>query len=200
MSSRGRGRPRRRPDEPRGGNAGHHRVAVVIEASNAYARGLLAGIHRHVREHEPFVRVELLHDLDHHELAPLHDRGEHSSTHVGRFDDDDATVARVGDLLHETVLDEALHRTGCRAGVDVHGIGQVTHADRLMHDDSLESVELARVDREFLVLEDEAAQLAVGGTAPDLAPHLADAVGGLAVEVDTEVDGGLRLLSHQSLG
>jgi len=30
------------------------RVALVIEASNAYARGLLAGIHRHVREHEPW--------------------------------------------------------------------------------------------------------------------------------------------------
>ena len=30
------------------------RVAVVIEASNAYARGLLAGIHSHLREHEPW--------------------------------------------------------------------------------------------------------------------------------------------------
>ena len=30
------------------------RVAVVIEASNAYARGLLTGILRHVREHEPW--------------------------------------------------------------------------------------------------------------------------------------------------
>jgi LacI family transcriptional regulator len=30
------------------------RVAVVIEASNAYARGLLAGIHRHLREHDPW--------------------------------------------------------------------------------------------------------------------------------------------------
>jgi len=30
------------------------RVAVVIEASNAYARGLLAGIQRHVREHDPW--------------------------------------------------------------------------------------------------------------------------------------------------
>jgi len=30
------------------------RVAVVIEASNAYARGLLAGIHAHLREHEPW--------------------------------------------------------------------------------------------------------------------------------------------------
>jgi LacI family transcriptional regulator len=32
----------------------NRRVAVVIEASNAYARGLLAGIHRHVREHDPW--------------------------------------------------------------------------------------------------------------------------------------------------
>jgi len=30
------------------------RVAVVIEASNAYARGLLTGILRHVREHDPW--------------------------------------------------------------------------------------------------------------------------------------------------
>ena len=30
------------------------RVAVVIEASNAYARGLLTGLLRHVREHEPW--------------------------------------------------------------------------------------------------------------------------------------------------
>jgi LacI family transcriptional regulator len=30
------------------------RVAVLIEASNAYGRGLLAGIHRHLREHDPW--------------------------------------------------------------------------------------------------------------------------------------------------
>ncbi len=30
------------------------RVAIVIEASNAYARGLLEGILRHVREHDPW--------------------------------------------------------------------------------------------------------------------------------------------------
>ena len=29
-------------------------MAIVIEASNAYARGLLTGILRHVREHEPW--------------------------------------------------------------------------------------------------------------------------------------------------
>jgi LacI family transcriptional regulator len=30
------------------------RVAILIEASNAYGRGLLAGIHRHLREQEPW--------------------------------------------------------------------------------------------------------------------------------------------------
>jgi LacI family transcriptional regulator len=30
------------------------RVAVLIEASNAYGRGLLEGIHRHLREHDPW--------------------------------------------------------------------------------------------------------------------------------------------------
>jgi len=30
------------------------RVAILIEASNAYGRGLLDGIHRHTREHEPW--------------------------------------------------------------------------------------------------------------------------------------------------
>ncbi|NBX30098.1 xylose operon transcription regulator XylR, partial [bacterium] len=29
-------------------------MAVLIEASNAYGRGLLSGIHRHVREHDPW--------------------------------------------------------------------------------------------------------------------------------------------------
>lgn len=30
------------------------RVAILIEASNAYGRGLLEGIHRHIREHAPW--------------------------------------------------------------------------------------------------------------------------------------------------
>jgi LacI family transcriptional regulator len=57
VSGRGHGKAARRPQAvPDGAAAGgrHRRVAVVIEASNAYARGLLAGIHRHVREHEPW--------------------------------------------------------------------------------------------------------------------------------------------------
>ena len=33
------------------------RVAVLIEASNAYGRGLLSGIHRHVREHDPWTII-----------------------------------------------------------------------------------------------------------------------------------------------
>lgn len=40
------------------------RVAVIIEASNAYGRGLLEGIHRHLREHEPWTI-----------LLPEHGRG-----------------------------------------------------------------------------------------------------------------------------
>ena len=40
------------------------RVAVLIEASNAYGRGLLEGIHRHVREHDPWTI-----------LLPEHGRG-----------------------------------------------------------------------------------------------------------------------------
>ena len=43
MPSRAPSTPRRSP-----------RVAVLIEASNAYGRGLLSGIHSHVREHDPW--------------------------------------------------------------------------------------------------------------------------------------------------
>ena len=39
-------------------------VAVLVEASNAYGRGLLEGIHRHLREHEPWTI-----------LLPEHGRG-----------------------------------------------------------------------------------------------------------------------------
>jgi len=52
--ARSRSTPLRRPP----------RVAVLIEASNAYGRGLLEGIHRHVREHDPWTI-----------LLPEHGRG-----------------------------------------------------------------------------------------------------------------------------
>ena len=44
------------PKDPAMSDVGRspRRVAVVIEASNAYARSLLAGIHAHVREHDPW--------------------------------------------------------------------------------------------------------------------------------------------------
>jgi LacI family transcriptional regulator len=52
-------------------------VAVVIEASNAYARGLLAGIHRHVREHEPWTVFLPEHGRGQPPLAQLaHWRGD----------------------------------------------------------------------------------------------------------------------------
>ena len=61
----------------------NRRVAVVIEASNAYARGLLTGILRHVREHEPWTV-----------FLPEHGRGapplEALATWVG-----DGVIARI---------------------------------------------------------------------------------------------------------
>jgi LacI family transcriptional regulator len=50
--------PRRAAERP------SPRVAILIEASNAYGRGLLEGIHRHLREHEPWTI-----------LLPEHGRG-----------------------------------------------------------------------------------------------------------------------------
>ena len=61
----------------------NRRVAIVIEASNAYARGLLTGILRHVREHEPWTV-----------FLPEHGRGapplEALATWVG-----DGVIARI---------------------------------------------------------------------------------------------------------
>lgn len=61
----------------------NRRVAVVIEASNAYARGLLTGILRHVREHDPWTV-----------FLPEHGRGtpplEALATWVG-----DGVIARI---------------------------------------------------------------------------------------------------------
>ena len=82
----------------------------------------------------------------------------------------------------------------------MHRVGEVTHADGLVHDDALERVELTGIDRELLVLEDDAAQLVVGGTSPDLAPDLANATCSLTIQFDGEVDVGLRLITHCSLG
>ena len=47
------------------------RVAVVIEASNAYARGLLAGIHAHLREHQPWTVFLPEHGRGRPPLEPL---------------------------------------------------------------------------------------------------------------------------------
>lgn len=59
------------------------RVAVVIEASNAYARGLLAGIHAHVREHEPWTL-----------FLPEHGRGRPPLEALARWHGD-GLIARI---------------------------------------------------------------------------------------------------------
>lgn len=82
------------------------RVAVVIEASNAYARGLLAGIHRHVREHEPWTI-----------FLPEHGRGlpplERLATWRG-----DGVIARVETPAIATVL-ATVNRTSKVPIIDV---------------------------------------------------------------------------------
>ena len=59
------------------------RVAVVIEASNAYARGLLAGIHAHIREHEPWTV-----------FLPEHGRGKPPLESLARWHGD-GVIARI---------------------------------------------------------------------------------------------------------
>ena len=59
------------------------RVAVLIEASNAYGRGLLEGICRHVREHEPWTI-----------LLPEHGRGLPPLEMLSRWTGD-GVIARV---------------------------------------------------------------------------------------------------------
>jgi LacI family transcriptional regulator len=59
------------------------RVAVVIETSNAYARGLLAGIHAHVREHEPWTV-----------FLPEHGRGRPPLEALARWQGD-GIIARI---------------------------------------------------------------------------------------------------------
>ena len=76
-----------------------HRVAVVIEASNAYARGLLAGIQRSVREHEPWTV-----------FLPEHGRGTPPLESLARWQGDGviarietAAIARVISRLRRTL-------------------------------------------------------------------------------------------------
>jgi LacI family transcriptional regulator len=59
------------------------RVAVVIEASNAYARGLLEGIQRHLREHDPWTV-----------FLPEHGRGDPPLGPLSRWHGD-GVIARI---------------------------------------------------------------------------------------------------------
>lgn len=82
------------------------RVAVVIEASNAYARGLLAGIHRHVREHEPWTI-----------FLPEHGRGSPPLERLATWRGD-GVIARVETPAIATVL-ATMKRSGKVPIIDV---------------------------------------------------------------------------------
>jgi LacI family transcriptional regulator len=80
---------------PSRGDARGRRVAVVIETSNAYARGLLEGIQRHLGEHDPWTV-----------FLPEHGRGDPPLEPLARWHGDGviarietaATAATVGGL------------------------------------------------------------------------------------------------------
>lgn len=76
------------------------RVAVLIEASNAYGRGLLEGIHRHVREHDPWAI-----------LLPEHGRGLPPLAMLGRWHGD-GVIARIETPAIATAVATLRHRLG----------------------------------------------------------------------------------------
>jgi LacI family transcriptional regulator len=76
---------------------GPRRVAVLIEASNAYARGLLAGIHRHMREHEPWTV-----------FLPEHGRGAPPLGRLAHWQGD-GIVARVETAAIARAVDDLRH-------------------------------------------------------------------------------------------
>jgi AraC-like DNA-binding protein len=74
------------------------RVAVVIEASNAYARGLLSGIRRHVREHDPWTI-----------FLPEHGRGTPPLGPLGEWHGD-GVIARIETPAIAAALDTLRRR------------------------------------------------------------------------------------------
>jgi LacI family transcriptional regulator len=76
------------------------RVAVLIEASNAYGRGLLEGVHRHVREHDPWTI-----------LLPEHGRGLPPLAMLGRWQGD-GVIARIETPAIATAVGRLRRRLG----------------------------------------------------------------------------------------
>ena len=93
--------PPRRPASPPS-----PRVAILVEASNAYGRGLLAGIHRHLREHGPWTV-----------LLPEHGRGTPPLEMLARWQGD-GVIARIETEAIAAALDR-LRRRRPLAIVDV---------------------------------------------------------------------------------
>ena len=84
------------PPQPRP----NRRVAVVIEASNAYARGLLTGILRHVREHEPWAV-----------FLPEHGRGAPPLESLAKWHGD-GVIARIETESTARAVEKLRHKHG----------------------------------------------------------------------------------------
>ena len=123
-------RPTRRTRPPR--------VAVLIEASNAYARGLLKGIHRYVQEQGDWTI-----------FLPEHGRGDPPLDALGRWDGEGAIVRIETPAIARAV--EALRATRGMPVVDVSAAGLVPELACVETDDAAIGGLAARhfLDRDF---------------------------------------------------
>lgn len=114
------------------------RVAVLIEASNAYARGLLKGIHRYVQE-EGNWKIFL----------PEHGRGDPPLDALARWEGDGAIVRIETPAIARAV--EKLLATRCVPMVDVSAAGLVPELPCVETDDAAIGGLAARhfLDRDF---------------------------------------------------
>ena len=100
------------------------RVAVVIEASNAYARGLLTGILRHVREHEPWTV-----------FLPEHGRGTPPLESLAKWVGD-GVIARIETKATAKALDTLRRKLGI-AVIDVSAARLVADLPYVETDDAM---------------------------------------------------------------
>ena len=113
------------------------RVAVLIESSNAYGRGLLSGIQRHVREHEPWTI-----------FLPEHGRGLPPLESLARWQGD-GVIARIETDAIATALDR-LRRRQPLAIVDVSAARLLDGVPYVETDDSA----IARLAAEHFIERD----------------------------------------------
>ena len=114
------------------------RVAVLIEASNAYARGLLKGIHRYVQEATPWTI-----------FLPEHGRGDPPLDALARWEGDGVIVRIETPAIARAV--ESLRQAQDIPVVDVSAAGLVPDLPCVETDDAAIGAEAARhfLDRDI---------------------------------------------------